>query len=229
MHGSVRDFVNFMAFFGCFLDAPPPTQSLTPSFFDIWKVFRWYISGSSFIYAWVVVPKFLNFKCFHSRRKFDFRLLLGGFLYVTSWNVVKFIWYFEQWCNAKQYIRYVTVFIQFQRNGQNWAKKLIFWLISRGFSFTPSYALLFTPQSPAKLKVLWRCITVVSFITVAFVVAKFYIFKCFGSSRKLDVRLLLGGFLARTVPNSVRFFLKLGPVMQCKVSHHLCYSFWYSP
>ena len=101
MHGSERDFVNFMAFFGCFLDAPPPTQSLTPSFFGIWKVFRWYISGSSFIYAWVVVPKFSNFKCFHSRRKFDFRLLLGGFLYVTSWNVVKFIWYFEQWCNAK--------------------------------------------------------------------------------------------------------------------------------
>ena len=58
---------------------------------------------------------------------------------------------------------------------------MIFWLILRGFWFTPSYALWVTPQSSAKLNVLWRYIIVVSFISVAFVVVKLYIFKCSAS------------------------------------------------
>ena len=49
----------------------------------------------------------------------------------------------------------------------------------RGFWFTPSYALWVTPQSSAKLSILWRYIIVVSFISVAFVVVKLKIFKCF--------------------------------------------------
>ena len=59
-----------------FFVAPPPTHSLTPLFFGILKVFRWCISGTSFIYVWFAVHKFWNFKCFHTSRKYNFRLLL---------------------------------------------------------------------------------------------------------------------------------------------------------
>ena len=56
---------------------------------------------------------------------------------------------------------------------------MIFWLILRGSWFASSYALWVTPQSSAKLNVLWRYIIVVSFISVVFVIAKLWIFKCF--------------------------------------------------
>ena len=77
---------------------------------------------------------------------------------------------------------------------------MIFWLILRGFWFMPSYALWFTPQSSAKLNVLWRCIIVVSFISVAFVVVKLYIFKCSASINWP----LLGGFWALSPANMTR-------------------------
>ena len=56
---------------------------------------------------------------------------------------------------------------------------MIFWPILRGFWFTPSYALWVTPQSSATLNVLQRYIIMVSFISVAFVIVKLEIFKCF--------------------------------------------------
>ena len=86
-----RDSLNFMAFSGGFLDPPPPAHLLTPSCFGILKMFRWYISGPSSIYVWLVVLKFWNFKCFHTRRKYNFRLLLGSVLDATHWNVVTLI------------------------------------------------------------------------------------------------------------------------------------------
>ena len=57
----------FWWFFGCFTH--PPTLSLTLIWISILKVFRWYISGRSFIYIWFVVIDFWNFKCFHTSRK----------------------------------------------------------------------------------------------------------------------------------------------------------------
>ena len=57
-------------------------------------------------------------------------------------------------------------------------KNSFFLLAFRGFSITPSYALRVTPQFLAKWKVWWRYITLVSFISIAFVVAKLWIFKC---------------------------------------------------
>ena len=101
-----------MAISGVFFVAPPLTQSLR-LFFGILKVFRWCISGTSFIYVWFAVHKFWNFKCFHTSRKYNFRLLLVGFIDVTHRNVVKFIWNFEQWCNATWCTKHVTVFILF--------------------------------------------------------------------------------------------------------------------
>ena len=90
------------------------------------------------------------------------------------------------------------------KNHLKLSQKLIFWLILRGFWFTPSYTLWVTPQSSAKLNVLWRYIIVVSFISVAFVVLKLKIFKCFrgdAASMKLP---LLGGFWALSPANMTR-------------------------
>ena len=86
---------SYIAFSGGFLDAPPPTHLLTPSCFGIFNVFRWYISGPSFIYVWFVVLELWKFKCFRTSKKYNFRLLLGSFLDVTHWNVVKFVWNFD--------------------------------------------------------------------------------------------------------------------------------------
>ena len=51
-----------------------PAHLFTTLFFGKQKVLRWYISGPSFIYFWLAVPKFSKLKCFHSSRKLDFRL-----------------------------------------------------------------------------------------------------------------------------------------------------------
>ena len=44
------------------------------------------------------------------------------FLDVTHWNMVKFVWNFDQWCNVTQCIRNMMVFILFLKNTWNWAK-----------------------------------------------------------------------------------------------------------
>ena len=86
-YAKVKILLIWWQFLVAFWLRPPPTHLLTPSCFGIWKVFRWYISGPSFIYVWFVVLEFWNFKCFHTSRKYDFRLLLGGFLLLkNTWN-----------------------------------------------------------------------------------------------------------------------------------------------
>ena len=67
------DFLNFMAYFGDFLVAPPATL----------EVFRWYMSRQSFIHVRLLVPKFSNIKCFDSIRKYNFRPLVDGLLKVN--------------------------------------------------------------------------------------------------------------------------------------------------
>ena len=78
------------------------------------------------------------------------------------------------------------------------SQKLIFWLILRGFWFTPSYRLWVKLQSSAKLNFLWWYIIVVSFISVAFVVVKLNIFKW---SASINWSLLGGGFWALSPTN----------------------------
>ena len=80
------NFLNFIAFFSRYLLTPSATLSFTPSCFWKWNVLRWYIVLSwyichvSFIYIWLLVPKFSIWKCFGNCRKHHFRLVLGGFL-----------------------------------------------------------------------------------------------------------------------------------------------------
>ena len=95
----------------------------------------------------------------------------------------------------------------------------------RDFSTTPSYVLWVTPQFFAKSKFSWRYIIVLSFISIAFVVAKLRIIKCFPTSKNYHCRLLLGGFLILTPPNAVKFFWNLkqqcSPIFQYNASHVL--------
>ena len=100
-------------FFMVFRMRYPPAHSLPRPFLWKWKVLRWYISHASFIYFWLVIPEFSYFKSFLSSWKYLCRLLLGGFLDVTPRNVVKMVWNFDQWCNAKQCIKYLTGFTLF--------------------------------------------------------------------------------------------------------------------
>ena len=58
---------------------PLPTHLLTLSCFGILKVLRRYICGPSFISVWFVVLEFLNLKCFHNSRKYNFRAASGRF------------------------------------------------------------------------------------------------------------------------------------------------------
>ena len=79
---------------------PQPPIHWHPHFFGILKVLRWYTSEPSLIYIWYIVLEFWIFKCFYTSRKYNFRLLLVGFLDLTHWNVIEFVWNFEQWCNT---------------------------------------------------------------------------------------------------------------------------------
>ena len=105
-------------FFGCTLTYP----FIDTLIFGILKVFSWYISGTSFICVWFAVHEFWSFKSFQTRRKYNFRLLLGGFLGVTHWNVVKFVLNFHQWCSATSCIKHVSFYFILKKTW-NWAKQ----------------------------------------------------------------------------------------------------------
>ena len=93
--------LNFMAFSGGFwLHTPVPLT-------HYWHPHFWYIKGIQLVHIWAkfhsvwfVVLEFWNFKCFHTSRRYNFRLLLGGFLDVTHCIVIKFVCNFDQWCSA---------------------------------------------------------------------------------------------------------------------------------
>ena len=94
------------------------------------------------------------------------------------------------------------------------------------FLDTPSYALWVTPLFFSKWKVSWRYVSMVSFISIAFVVAKLWMFKCFPSSKKCHFWVLLGGFLAITPPQCSQILFKFGTVIQINILHHIYYDFW---
>ena len=164
----------------------PPVHSFTTSFFGTWKLFRRYISERRFIHVSFVVAEFSNFKYLRSSRKYYFWLLLGGLHEMWS-NLIETLttdamrsntsFFWQSLFNSKEMVKI---------GPKNW--------------FTLFYTLSFMPQSSAKLKLLWRYIIVVSFISIAFVVAKLWIFKCFRSSKKYHCRLLLGS-LSQITPS----------------------------
>ena len=86
------------------------------------------------------------------------------------------------------------VFIEVLRDGRNWAKKLIFCSFWKFFLFMPSYTLWVMAQDFAKWKTLLRYISVVSFISIAFVVVKLKVFKVFRIDSAFMKRPLFGDF-----------------------------------
>ena len=68
-----------MAFFGSFLHAPPAALRHIPLDFGKRKLLRWCIYHVTFIYIWLIIPEFSNFKCFHTSRKYHFRVPSGWF------------------------------------------------------------------------------------------------------------------------------------------------------
>ena len=70
-------------------------------------------------------------------------------------------------------------FFEVLRNYLNWAWKLIFWLTLRVFLFMLSYTIWDTHQDFAKWKPLLRWISVVRFISIAYVVVKLKFFQLF--------------------------------------------------
>ena len=98
-----------------------------------------------------------------------------------------------------------------------------------GFLDTSSYALWVTPQFLAKWKVSGRYISVVSFMNIAFVVVKLWMFKHFSTSKKIP---FLGAFSWFFGHNSLKFgqiFLKFGTAIKVNIMHHIYYGFWHSP
>ena len=100
------------------------------------------------------------------------------------------------------------------------------WLVFRSFATTPSCALWVMPQFLSKWKVSWRYIILVSLISMVLVIAKLWIFKCYCRNRKVDFRVLLGGFWGVTPPNTVRFFWNLDQSCSAKQSI-ICNSVFY--
>ena len=69
----------------------------------------------------------------------------------------------------------------------------------------PSYTWWVTPQSSAKLNVFWSYIAVVSYISVAFVIFKLYISKCFWGDAASKKWPSLWSFCAFSFPNMAQF------------------------
>ena len=92
--------------------------------------------------------------------------------------IINFVWNFGQWWHARWCIRYSTVLFEVLRNAWNLTKKLVFWLILRGFLFMPSeifvYTLWVTLKDFAKWKTLLWYILLSKFINIAaYVLVKF--------------------------------------------------------
>lgn len=131
-----------------------------------------HISGKFHLHR-ICSSRVLDFQMFlYSCRNYHVRPLLVVLLARSSPSYVKFSWNFGQWCYVTWCIRYIPIFIVVLVNGRYWSKKLIFWHILRGFSFTPAYSLRVTPWILVKRKNFWRCIIVASFISIASVIVK---------------------------------------------------------
>ena len=107
-------------------------------------------------------------------------------------------------------VSYLILFcIQFLKLSEIIPKSWCFGLFLEVFWPRPLKRYGWRPNFLPKWKALWWYIIVVSFISIAYVVAKLWICKCCPGTRKVDFRLLLGGFLGITPPNGVRFVWNL--------------------
>ena len=122
----------------------------------------------------------LNFQMFLLRQK---RSFLGYFLVIfgqTPLNADNFAWNFDQWWHTRWCNIYATAFIEIIRNGQNFAKKLIFWgNFERFFVYVLLHPMNYVPRFYQWKDLIKIHICRESFISIAYVVVKSKIFKVF--------------------------------------------------
>ena len=122
----------------------------------------------------------------------------------------------------------ISFLIELLRNGGNSAKQQTLMLIFKGFLFTPSYTMWVAPQFFAYWKVPWRYIMLVSFMSIAFVVVQVIFSKVFVAAESWI--LAVSGWFSKDYSSKLSLICtKISPGMQCKVTHHICYGFWFSP
>ena len=122
----------------------------------------------------------LNFQMFLLRQK---RSFLGCFLVIfgqTPLNADNFAWNFDQWWHTRWCNIYATAFIEIIRNGQNFAKKLIFLgNFERFFVYVLLHPMNYVPRFYQWKDLIKIHICRESFISIAYVVVKSKIFKVF--------------------------------------------------
>ena len=119
--------------------------------------------------------------------------------------------------DSKKTQTFIAFFEQFLRE----VKVETLWIYFRFWGFIrprPLSPLSVMPHFCSKSEVSWRSITVVSFISIAFVVPQLSRFKCFPISQIWHFWELLGTFWAMTPPSAIRFFPNL---------EHWCRSLFY--
>ena len=119
----------------------------------------------------------------------------------------------------------MTVFILLQRIGQNWAEKLIFWVIFRGFSLTPSYALRFAPQFLRQMKGLMKIHIRGKFHRYSICGSQVIKFQMFSWRCSIHKMAHFGGFWDNNFPQTCQILLKLGPEVEYyekKTVHQQC-------
>ena len=112
-------------------------------------------------------------------------------------------------CKIINQIRYT-----FYWSIKKWSKldwKTLFLLILRGFLFTHAYTLWITTQAFVKWKTLWRCIFVVSFISIAYKIVMSKIFEVFHFETASMKWSLLGVFSGPYFPKYCLILLKIWP------------------
>ena len=171
----------------------PPTHSFTPSFFDIWKVFR-RMSGPSFIYvSFISSSRVFKFQMFSYQQKVLFLAASGWFFggNPLECGQISFIFWPPMQCKVMHHIpdSFYSILNMVKIGPKNWFF-CSFLVVFSLWPFTPYHLRSYI----AKLKFLLRYIIEVSFIGIEFVVAKLWIFKWFHSSKRYHCRLLLRGF-----------------------------------
>ena len=125
-------------------------------------------------------------------------------------NPPVWIFIFDNWWHARWCIRYSTVSFEVLRNGKNWNKKRIFWLIFWVFLFTPSHPVNYTPRF-CQMKELMKIYIYGKYHQYSicgFEIKNFQSFLCWFSIHKMA---LFGGFFGFYIPKYCSILLKFWP------------------
>ena len=152
------------------------------------------MSGPSFIHvSFISSSRVFKFQMFSYQQRVPFLAASGWFFggNPLECGQISFVFWPPMQCKIMHHIldSFYSILEMVKIRPKNWFFCSFLVVVSLR-SFTPYHL----RPNLAKLKVLWRYIIKVSFISIKFVVAKLWIFKCFRSSKRYHCRLLLRGF-----------------------------------